>query len=187
MAKKGKAKAPEDTITEATGEATAIALDLAAEKRAKDAQRKREARAAEKSEGKPRKRYPKPDEFKDHPLAIALNEFADKAAGLSGTGTAAQCQLGEAWMAVADHYMGDVVGHPAAVAVVATGQFGALVWALKVQAKTGAKGPGSPAGGNPEPTLATSMDAPCVHCTQVFPDVPMLLAHVAADHKEANP
>lgn len=184
-AKAAARKSVEQVITEATGTATAVAEDVAAERRAKDAERKRQARAAERIEGKPRKRYPKADEFKGHPLAIALNEFADKAAGLSGTGSAAECQLGEAWMAVADHYMGDVVGHPLALATVATGQFAALAWALNVQKKNGAKGPGSPSGTNaPQQEVATPMDAPCVHCAKVFPDVPLLLAHVAEDHKD---
>lgn len=178
-------KLVEDVVADATGTATAVAAEVAEERRAKDAERKRKARAAEREQARaaPRKRYPDPAQFNDHPMAVALNTFADKVAGIQGTNAAQSCGLGQAWMAVADHYMGDVASHPLSVAVIATGQFGALAWALRAQ-QGGAKGPGSPAGGNPAPTPATSMDAPCLHCDKVFPDVPLLLAHVADEHKD---
>lgn len=73
-------------------------------------------------ERKEKKRtYPKPSEFAGNPLAMALNKMADGFAGFP-EGTAAKVEFGEAWLAVADYYLGGTVDHPLAVAAMATGQ-----------------------------------------------------------------
>lgn len=172
--KKQKTLDPDAAIVEATGAATAIAQALPTAKE-KEAARKRAERLKVKEEG-PRKKYPKPADFKDHPLAKALNGFADKAAGVPGSNAAASSMLGESWMAVVDYYF---VGpdHPMIIASIATAQFAAVAWHVKSQSKAGAapaKGPGSPAG---------VQDPRCFQCGNAFPSQEAVAMHVLEAHK----
>lgn len=134
---------------------------------------------AEKADAPTRKarksRYPKPEEFKDNPLAQAFNAFADAKAHVK-PGTAAACQLGESYMAVLDYYTGGVVDHPLAVCLVSTGSFAAVAYAANMGRKVAdgtRKGPESPAGQAIGPT---AMDALC-ECGALFPSTELRDAH----------
>lgn len=70
-------------------------------------------------------------------LAFAMNNFADFLAK-TPPGTAAKCNLGQAWAAVAEHYLPNVATHPLAGALFCTGQFAIVavaVHGLRKQAK----------------------------------------------------
>lgn len=167
------ARDPTAPLIEATGVATAVAQAMPTAKE-RDAARKREERAKAKTDGSSaRKKYPKPEEFRDHPLAKALNEFADKAAGVPGSGAAASSLLGEAWMSVIDYYF---VGpdHPMIIATIATAQFGAVAWSVKSQQKRKTTPPNA---------AGSVQDAICWQCAKTFPSQDLVQAHVLEAHK----
>lgn len=189
--RKPKKASPEELIEEATARASEAAA-LAPKKR--DYKRERELAKARKTapdkpdaqERKKRKsKYPKAEEFRDNPLALALNAFADAKGGVP-PGTAARCQLGESWLAVLDYYVGGAVDHPIAVAVVSTGSFAAVCYAVGQHRKQGnaRPGPASPAG--PAKPGVHELDAQCVHCGEVFPSIELVAEHVASKHSEAS-
>lgn len=171
----------EDKIADSVARASEAAKGLPSKEEKKAA-----AEKVKKAETKKKTRHPKPQEFKDNPFAQALNAFADKAVGMPGSGAAAQSYLGESWMAVVEFYL-PAIDHPLAIALACTAQFGVIV-AMSKQAQKASekpKGPGSPHGTN-KPDQPFVMDAQCIHCGAVFPDLPQAKEHVLKEHPEAT-
>lgn len=184
--RKPKKRPIAEVIEESVADAKKVAARVPAPVKKTAPPKKAEAKPTQEERKKRKSRYPSPSEFTDNPLAQAFNMLADAKVGVA-PGTAAKCQLGEAWMAVLDYYTGGVVDHPLAVATVATGSFAAVAFATAQakKPKDGAtKGPGSPAGGNAPTANAIPElgDAICPECGIVLPDKALMADHKAKDH-----
>lgn len=151
----GSGRKPKPVITQAEAADLEIGVDAASRAAALMPDPAAKKQAAKEAKGgaikKAKKPYPKPSQFKDNPLAQAINGFASAQAKVPGL--AEKCELGESYMAVMDYYAGGVIDHPLAIAMVATGNFAVMAYMIRGQQKQegpnalpAVPGPGSPSG-----------------------------------------